>query len=344
MRNPTFVDGRVQFDDGTPPNPNIRIERVCGGNAHLQGRVDSHGNFSFQLGLNNEVDTDASSSSPGMSRSGTGYSGYGSGVGSGYPQSQQQNTFGCEIRASYPGYRAETFILPTRDSFETVHIGTMILHRLANVQGSTISATTALAPKKAQKAYEKAMQLSAKGKFEEATDHFQEATTLYPKYAIAWCALGEVQQRMGKTDDAHKSFASAIAADSHYVSPLNQLALMAGQEGKWEDSVEYSRQALSLNPVEFVSAYWYNAVGNYHLHKLSDAEKSAREVVKLDSTHQFPQAENMIANILLQKGDVTEAATHLRAYLTVAPKAEDAEQVKQLLAKLEAKNTPAPKP
>ena len=65
QQRPIFLSGKVMFDDGTPPNNNVRIERVCNGNPHLEAHTDSKGRFSFQLGQNAMVDTDASDASMG---------------------------------------------------------------------------------------------------------------------------------------------------------------------------------------------------------------------------------------------------------------------------------------
>ena len=40
-------------------------------------------------------------------------------------------------------------------TFESADIGRLVLHRMGQVEGLTISATSAMAPKDAQKAYEK---------------------------------------------------------------------------------------------------------------------------------------------------------------------------------------------
>jgi tetratricopeptide (TPR) repeat protein len=180
--------------------------------------------------------------------------------------------------------------------------------------------------------------LARKGDFEAAEKHFASATEAYPKYAIAWYALGEVAQREGRAEAARQAFQSAIGADSRYVSPYDQLAYLSGQEGKWQETADYSRKALDLNPVEFPSSYWYNALSNYHLQHMAEAEKSARELIKLDTGHRFPQAENMLGNICLQKGDTVQASEHLRAYLALNPKAQDAESVRHLLDRLDAAN------
>jgi Tfp pilus assembly protein PilF len=330
---PIFLSGKVMFDDGGPTNSDIRIERVCGATQRLETHTDSKGRFSFQLGANTALDTDASSSGIG--------SGYGrpqSGSNSPFSQGNRgglDGMFGCEIRAAYPGYRSDTVPLANRHSLDDPELGTIILHRLANVQGSTLSLTTAAAPKAARKAYEKGMQLAEKGKFEDAEKHFLEATDTYPKFAAAWYALGQVEQRENKASEARKSYESAIAADKKYVSPYDQLALLSAQSGSWEDAAKYSQTAIELNPVEFPSAFWYNAIANYNLKKNGEAEKSAKALLKMDTRHRYPQAESMLAQFAVNRGEYAEAATHLRAYLALVPNAKDAETLKAELQKID---------
>jgi tetratricopeptide (TPR) repeat protein len=218
-----------------------------------------------------------------------------------------------------------------------------VLHRLANVQGSTISVTSALAPKHAQKEYEKGLKLAQGGRFEEAEKHLIKATDTYPKYAVAWYELGQVQESAGKTENARKSYQAAISADGKYVSPYDHLALLSAREGKWEDAASFSKQVIQLNPVEFPSSYFYNALANYNLKRADEAEKSAKGVLKLDTGHKYPQAEGLLAQILIQKGDYPEAATHLRAYLTLVPNASNADALKQQLQKLEQASAEAKK-
>ena len=330
---PIFLSGKVMFDDGGPTNSDIRIERVCGATPRLEGHTDSKGRFSFQLGANTALDTDASNS----------------GIGSGFGRPQNNSNspfsrgsqggldgmFGCEIRAAYPGYRSDTVPLANRHSLDDPDLGTIILHRLANVQGSTISLTTAAAPKAARKAYEKGMQLAEKGKFEEAEKHFLEATDTYPKFAAAWYALGQVEQRQNKTSEARKSYEAAIDADKKFVSPYDQLALLSAQGGSWEDAAKYSQTAIELNPVEFPSAFWYNAIANYNLKKTGEAEKSAKALLKMDTRHKYPQAESMVAQFAVNRGEYAEAATHLRAYLALVPNAKDADTLKAQLQKID---------
>src|SRR5579875_1568964 len=338
-----FLSGKVMLDDGTPPNPNIRIERVCGGIPRLETHTDNKGHFSFQVGQNLSVDTDAADPSGTSQNNGQWSSSSNSNSGLNGGNNRMDPLWNCELRAAYPGYRSDVVDLATRHSLDDPDLGTIVLHHLGNVQGSTISMTTALAPKHAQKDYEKAMQLLAKGKFDEAEQRLLSATNLYPKYAIAWFALGQVQQREGKADAAQKSYQSAISADSHFTSPYEQLALLAAQSGKWQQAADYSQHVIDLNPVEFPPAFWCNALANYQLKKAADAEKSLKELLKLDVAHKFPDAESMYAQLLLDRGDYPNAATHLRAYLAEAPNAKNADAVRQVLAKIDDANTQAKK-
>jgi tetratricopeptide (TPR) repeat protein len=339
MNRPIFLSGKVLFDDGSPANTDIRIERVCGASPRLEAHTDSKGRFSFQVGQNLMVDTDASDDSlgggtfggrsPGQLSSPNGFGGSGN---------QMNPLWNCELRAAYPGYRSDVVELASRRSLDDPDVGTIVLHRLSNVQGTTISLTTALAPKHAVKSYEKGVQLEAKGKLEEAEKQLTEATTTYPKYAMAWFELGQVQRKQGRADDARKSCEAAIAADSKYVSPYDQLALIAAQQGRWEEAANFSKHVIQLNPVEFPMDFWLNAVANYNLKKPAEAEKSTQELLKLDTRHKFPEAENMMAQLMLDKGNYPEAAAHLRAYLALAPNAKNADSLKQALLKIEQAN------
>ena len=335
--NPIFLSGQVLFSDGTPPNMNIRIERVCAsGGTHFLAHTDSKGFFYFQLGQNEGIDADASDQNSGLRSFGSNTSSSGNRVSA---------LASCDIRASYPGYRSNSVSL----GYDRLISGgvsdkiSITLHPLANVKGSTISVTTAMAPKHAQKEYEKGIELAGKGKFDDAEKHLSEATDSYPKYAIAWYALGQIEQQKGNAQEARKSFESAIAADNRYVSPYDRLALLSAQQSKWDETASFSKRAIDLNPVEFPSAFWYNALANYNLKRLDEAEKSAKQLLQLDSGHKYAQADTLLARISLEKGDLSQAAVHMRAYLAAAPNAQDAASIREALAKIDQKTAQAAK-
>ena len=316
-----FLSGSVLFDDGTAPNNQIRIERFCTiGGAHLETHTDSKGHFSFQVGgeqSSNISEADSSSSTFGG-------------------RSRSQSLMGCVLRAAYPGYVSDTVDLSLRHELDDSKVGTLVLHRMEEIKGSTVSATSAEAPKSAQKNYEKGILLLQKSKFDEAAAHFASATAEYPKYAEAWVALGETQERLNKPEEAKKSFLIAAAADSHYVSPYDMLARLCALQKNWPDAAKYSKQVTDLNPIEFPSSFWYNALSNFNLKNNAEAERSALALVKIDTQHRYPDAETMLAEFAANRGDLEEAAARLKAYLSEAPNSKNAELMKGQLARVEA--------
>ena len=119
------------------------------------------------------------------------------------------------------------------------------------------------------------------------------------------------------------------------MSPYDQLALLAAHENKWEEAAQYSKQAIELNPVEFPSAYWYNTVAHYNLNQDTEAIKSGRALLKLDTQHRYPEVNRLLAELSVNSKDYAAAADYLKAYLAQVPNAKDADTLKQQLLKIQ---------
>jgi tetratricopeptide (TPR) repeat protein len=337
MRPLVFM-GKVMMDDGTPPSDSVTIQLVCRGTPRSIAFTDSKGGFSVDL--NNRMN-DASlmdASEP----SGGGFGGPFGGGSSNLNGSRgnsngisERDLMGCDLQAALAGFRSEQIHLGTRRALDNPDVGTILLHRLANVEGLTISATSAYAPKDAKKAFDKARDAARKQKWDEAEKDFQKAVDAYPKYAAAWFQLGLVQQEKKNDEGARKSYAQALAADPKFVSPYLQLAMMAAREQKWQEAVDDTDRLLRLNPVDFPQAWLFNSLGNYYLKNLDTAEKSAREGISHDAGHHYATMNHVLGVILAQKQDYAGAAQQLRDYIQFAPKANDIDQVKQQLSEVE---------
>ncbi len=225
----TFFYGKVVMPDGTAPSSQVVIERVCGTSIRPQAYADSKGNFSFQVGQTQEMISDAS-----VSRAST--------IGTPTNTSNQSNSFSsanCDLRASLVGYRSDVINLAGRRSMDDPNVGTIFLHPLANVEGLTTSATSSLAPKEAQKAYEKGMDALKKSKIEDAQIDFARAAELYPRYASAWFELGKIYEQREWISGAREAYTKAIAADPKFVNPyerIYRIALKKASGANWQPS------------------------------------------------------------------------------------------------------------
>lgn len=340
QNRPIFLSGKVQLDDGTAPLEPIIIERVCNGVPRAEGYTDSKGRFSFQLGQNFAMLQDASFGSDSDLRTNT------SGIqGSGAPRESvagsrnttpaERELIGCELRAALPGYRSDVVNLSGRKPFDHPEVGTIILHRLGNVAGTTISATTLQAPKEARKAYEKAREAMHKDKLADAQKNFERAVDVYPQFASAWYELGRIHEKNNELADARKCYSQASAADPKFINPYMATALLAARDKDWQEVAEATSRVNQLDPFDFPEAYFYNSVANYNLGKIDAAEGSAREAQKLDPAHRIPKADHVLGAILYAKKDYAGAAEQMRSYLKYSPNAVDAVQVKMQLTELE---------
>ena len=225
--------------------------------------------------------------------------------------------------------------LAGRRALDNPDVGTIILRRLAKVEGFTFSATTAFAPKDAKKAYEKGVQAAKKKKWPEAEENLQKATTSYPKFAAAWYELGTVYQQQAKLEDARKHILSQSRRTRSTLLPMLSWPGSPERSRSGEDVSEYTGKVIRLNPYFSPDIYYVGAVANFNLQKADQAEEYAREALKLDTQKRNPRINHLLGMILAQKQAYPEAAENMRLFLKRVPDGPDAENVKKQLAEVE---------
>lgn len=327
----SVLSGRFTLDDGSAPPERVRVELTCNSIARPQGWTDAKGNFSVQLGINNPDELADLSYAKAVEQP---PSGMAQAVGA--PPSIDvipRDLAGCELSGVLPGYRSKVVLLTGHRRLDSPDVGTIVLHRLANVEGLTTSATTALAPATARKALDRATQAIKKRNPDEALKELKKAVEMYPKYALAWFDLGRVHESRKHFKEAAEAYRHSVEADDRYLYPYERLYILTASQEQWPQVLELTSRVIRLDPYDFPRAYYFSAIANLNLNDLDAAEKSAREAVKLDSAAN-PRAGYVLGVILARKQNLTEASDLLRAYLKVA-NATEVDMVKRQLAELE---------
>ncbi|HEY3770154.1 MAG TPA: tetratricopeptide repeat protein [Candidatus Angelobacter sp.] len=316
---PVFISGKVLLEDGGTLAEPVAIERVCNGTIHREGYSDSKGQFGFQLGMNvsfqdaSESDARTASNSQPRSASNSGRT--------------PINLAGCEFRAVLAGYQSTVAILRTSGETWQFDIGTIVLKRMGDAKGTTISMTSMSAPKDAMHAYEKAeKEMSAKP--DEAEKSLNKAVKIYPQFAAAWTLLGDLHRQRNEFDTARTDYAQAIAADSQFVNPTYGMAMVAMQEKKWDEAIQLTDQVVKLNAFAFPLAYFFNAAANYNAQKFDAAEDSAKKFKALDTQRTRPDVCILLSHVYSRKEDYVGAAREIRDYLAAAPDSPEAENLK----------------
>jgi outer membrane protein assembly factor BamD (BamD/ComL family) len=332
-----MLSGSVITADGTPLSEPASIERVCNGRVSREGRSDFKGFFTVSLGT-----YPPGLSDPESSAEATGGGGLSPMSTLNSPMSRNTSPaarlLGCELRASLAGFRSSSVLIPTEDlgsGVGVVKVGTIVLERMGEAPGATVSATGLRAPKDAKKAYDKGHHAIAGNKLPEAQQDLEKAVQLYPQYAAAWLDLGWVYSQQNQLDKARTAFEQARTADGMFVPAYVGLASVALRESKWKDAADLSAHATGLDTVDFPAAFYYNCLANYRLGNLVQAEKSGRKAEMLGAQRSFPQVSLLLGIMLANRQDYAEAADELRAYLKAAPTAPNADKVRQQLAEVE---------
>jgi hypothetical protein len=328
-------------DDGTPPSFPATIERVCNGSPHAEGYTDGKGYFSVLLGQSPDVIADADETSSPSNRNSapfpsTASPASGNTTGTGRSLGVGNRLANCELRAKLGGYSSKTINLTSRTSLDNPDVGVILIHRMgASETATSVTATTLKAPKEARKALQKGLDLAKKNKPEEAIASLQEAVKVDPDFAFAWCELGKLQFDNDHTPDAHESFEAAIKAEPRWPEPYLHLAVMGVKARDWKEVVDTTDHVLRLNSYEYPQAYFYNAAANYNLRHVDVAEKNALTAERVDVQHEIPQIEQLLGTIYADRHRYAEAVEKFRAYLTMAPNAQDAPATRQQLAAVE---------
>jgi tetratricopeptide (TPR) repeat protein len=338
VSRPIYISGKVAMQDGSPLLQNVAIQSVCSGISRTVAYTDSNGRFNFQWGDRNAVFADAADAGSGPGRSGSG--GFGSAQSAGGGSALAANPFAsrmmnCEVRASVAGFTSDSFNLFNRRTADNPDIGVLFLHRIAGVEGASVSLTSMMAPKDAKKAYEHGLQALLKNKPTDASKDFEKAVAVYPKYADAWVNLGKLHLERQEIEPARAALRKALESDPKLVAPYVELGLLAAKDGNWQESGKYLDRAVELDPVDFPQAWYADAVANYNLKKYDAAEKGARAAVKLDSRHANLRSGYLLGLVLAEKQDYAGAVAELTNYIKLAPNAPDLAQVKDQLAQLE---------
>jgi tetratricopeptide (TPR) repeat protein len=337
--------GRVAIQDGTAVPSDMLVERVCNNRARQEVYASPQGDFSMQLGSRADSFPEARGelASP-------------NGVASKDPVTgiSRWELTKCELRASASGFHAAVISLLDLDSFGgSVDVGVIVVQRSTKIEGTTVSAIPYKAPKAARKAYEKGLKAERNGKLADAHKYLETAVEIYPSSANAWFQLGNVLQKQSQKDAARKAYTQATTIDTRFLPPFLSLASLAFETRNWTEVLNLTGHIMDLDPLNdaavtkyildldalnYVDAYFYNAVANYKLNKIEDAEKSGLKAEHLDLSTRFPQLHLLLAEIFARKDDYAMAISEFQTYLDLAPQAKYADRLRERLAELKKLN------
>ena len=304
---------------------------VCNGRKRQIAYTNLKGEFSFQLGeRSGEVTGDTSLSGvPGGSQGGL----VGTLVNDGFDAASTDRGFGglsgrtahrpgivdlsrCDLFTRLSGYTSSRLYLGRRSAVGESNLGSIILRRLHQTDGTSVSVTTLTVPKKARKFFDKAVKEVRKGNSDQlkVIGPLEKAVQEYPEYANAWSMLGDLRMNAGDTAGARRSFEKSIKADDRYLKPYLPLIWLNLSQNNWKQAARLSETLIRLNPY-LTEARFYHAFSYFNLKDLNTAEQSLLAMHSTDDASRFPQTHRLQAFIYLQRCDFPKAANEMRAFV-----------------------------
>ncbi len=339
-KSPFNLVGVILDEQGDLFLESVEVSLVCSGAVLQKSFSKPDGQFAFTL-ADNKNSTSGNIETAG-SPSGGGFRTFnqmGRGLGdSGSHGSGRVSKFGrinlsdCEITAALPGFGSSVISLGIRDLMDSPDVGSVVLHRLEGMHGTTVSLKSFQAPEKARKPYRKAREELGREKinYPKAMMYLEKAVKAYPGFARAWYELGKCHLIAGDSDSASQAFQASFEADPQYLPPLVELADMALRAGRVDEAAVVSGYIVSSNS-EVVRTHYIRAWAEHGRGNIELARESILSVQGSQDAQKYPGSNYLLGMILETQGENEQAASRFRQFVEAQPNSPDAGHLRRLL-------------
>jgi tetratricopeptide (TPR) repeat protein len=172
-------------------------------------------------------------------------------------------------------------------------------------------------PNKAARAFEKGTRLLLKGESEASLPYFRTVIEQVPSSYRPYHNLGLALYRLGQLDAAAQNFQKSVDLTNGGFSPsLFGLSMVLYQRSDFHQAESLIRRGLLVAPASGVGYYCIGLV-QFSLGRISDAERSAMEALKLDPDE--ADAHVLLARIHERQHNPSAVLTDAQAYLKLDP-------------------------
>ncbi|MEL7020626.1 MAG: hypothetical protein AAGK47_03385, partial [Bacteroidota bacterium] len=131
----------------------------------------------------------------------------------------------------------------------------------------------------------------------------------YPNNEIAWLELAKAYTNLGEAQLAYDAVERVLELEPENVQAANLLGLNLINEGKVERGLRVFQNSLTFEPRNFIAHFYIGSVLAYQ-NRLDEAYVHAKECIELN--RKFPQAYELMANVLDKQGKTEQAAQYRR--------------------------------
>jgi tetratricopeptide (TPR) repeat protein len=183
-------------------------------------------------------------------------------------------------------------------------------------------------PVKARNAFEKGLERLAKNDAVGSRTQFLRATTAFPNYYEAYYHIGVADLRLGREEEAAQAFQKAIdLSGGRYARAQFALGLLLCRRVEYAEAETVIRRGLDVDGSS-ATGHFFLSVALFHLNRLEEAEKSAREALLRKPG--FAWAYLVLADVHARRGEYGMQLHDLDAYLKLEPDGPASKRVREI--------------
>lgn len=172
-------------------------------------------------------------------------------------------------------------------------------------------------------------QLTNEGQYDAAIEKFNAVLVDLPKCFDCYNNLGTIYTRQQDWAKAEEAFKKAIEANPESVEAYNGLANVYNAQKRTKEAQEMSAEATKRamgGPAGGgnVSALYNAAVIAWNANDFAKAHELLQQAMKIDANH--AESHFMLGRVLINLGQLGEAATEFETYLKLAPDGPNAKE------------------
>ena len=182
------------------------------------------------------------------------------------------------------------------------------------------------------KLYNEAIVSVQAGKREKAIEQLRSALSIYPDFMLALNEIGVQYIKLRKWDKAAESLRAALKLAPDGFAPNLNYGIVLLQMKDFTGAATALGRALKKDCSSAAAHYYYGQalvwLGNY-----DEAEKALRQTIVLRG-NEMAEAYRLLGAVYIEKHDNRGAAEELEKYLSLSPKAKDAEKIRAIIKQL----------
>jgi Flp pilus assembly protein TadD len=183
--------------------------------------------------------------------------------------------------------------------------------------------------------YQKGVAAAQKGNAKNAVELLDKAVVAYPGFALALNELGLQYLKLSKWDKAAETFEALLKLRPTDATTQLNLGIAFYNQNKLDQAETHLREALKLKS-SGPSAHYYLGMALLKTKRYEEAQKELQLTVS-NGGENIALVHKYLGGLYLSAHQNTAAADELEKYLSLDPKAADADRIKGTIKELRAK-------